>query len=96
MTAAAVVIGVVAGFVGFLPLFASLRLSRKHPSASVMNAALYGLGGVFVSLVVAAVCLIVCAVVARPLVLPFGIAEIISLIGFTAVYVWRKNAPAKQ
>lgn len=96
MAAAAIVVGIIAGFVGFLPLFASLRLARKHPSASVMNAALYGLGGVFVSLVVAAVCLILCAVVARSSVLPFGIAEIISLIAFTGIYVWRQNAPAKQ
>ena len=66
---AAIVIGVIAGFIGFLPLFASLRLARKHPSVSF----------------------IVCALVARPQVLPFGMAEIVSLIVCTAVYVWRKN-----
>lgn len=88
---AAIVIGVIAGFIGFLPLFASLRLARKHPSVSVANAALYGLGGTFVSLVVVAVALIVCALVARPMALPFGMAEIVSLIVCTAVYVWRKN-----
>ena len=75
---AAILIGAITGFVGFLPLFAA-------------NAALYGLGGTFVSLVVVAVALIVCALVARPSVFPFGMAEIVSLIVCTAAYVWRKN-----
>ncbi|WP_294382580.1 hypothetical protein [uncultured Senegalimassilia sp.] len=43
------------------------------------------------SLVVVAVALIVCALVARPYVLPYGMAEIVSLIVCTAAYVWRKN-----
>ena len=87
---AAILIGAITGFVGFLPLFAALRLARKHPSVSIANAALYGLGGTFVSLVVVAVALIVCALVARPS-FPFGMAEIVSLIVCTAAYVWRKN-----
>ena len=87
---AAILIGAITGFVGFLPLFAALRLARKHPSVSIANAALCGLGGTFVSLVVA-VALIVCALVARPSVFPFGMAEIVSLIVCTAAYVWRKN-----
>ena len=88
---AAILIGAITGFVGFLPLFAALRLARKQPSVSIANAALYGLGGTFVSLVVVAVALIVCAIVARPSVFPFGMAEIVSLIVCTAAYVWRKN-----
>lgn len=93
--AVAIVAGVIAGFIGFVPLFMSLRLSRKHPSASVANAALYGLGGVCVSLVIAAALLIACAMLARAYVLPFGIAEIAALVLSTAVYVARQNAPSK-
>lgn len=84
--ALAIVIGILAGIVGFLPLFASMRLSRKSLSLSTANTALYGLGGVFVSLVVAAAALIICAMVARSQVLPFGLAEMLALIVSTSVY----------
>lgn len=43
------------------------------------------------SLVVLIAELIACAIVARPLVLPFGIAEMLVLIASTAVYVVYKN-----
>lgn len=75
------------GFVGYLPLFAALRVSRKHPSVGVMSTALYGLAGVFVSLVMLAVGMIVCAVVARGLIIPFGVAEIVVFIASTVIYV---------
>lgn len=89
--ALAIVIGAFAGLIGFIPLFVALRLSRRSTSTQALNAALYGLAGVFVSLVVLIVELIVCAQVARPLVLPFGIAEMLALIVSTAVYVVYKN-----
>ena len=89
--ALAIVIGAVAGLIGFIPLFVALRLSRRSASATALNAALYGLAGVFVSLIVLVVELIVCAQVARSLVLPFGIAEMLALIVSTALYVVYKN-----
>ncbi len=89
--ALAIVIGAVAGLIGFIPLFVALRLSRRSASAAALNAALYGLAGVFVSLIVLVVELIVCAQVARSLVLPFGIAEMLALIVSTALYVVYKN-----
>lgn len=87
----AIVIGALAGFVGFLPLFIALRLSRRSLSTTAMNAALYGLVGVFISLVVLIVEMIVCAMVARSLILPFGLAEMLTLIVSTAIYVAYKN-----
>ena len=93
---AAVVAGIVAGIVGFLPLFASLRLSRRSESTSAMSAGLYGLAGTFVSLTIVAVALIVYAVVARDSVLPFGVAEIVALIASTSIYVVYKNVLAKR
>lgn len=61
-----------------------------------MSAGLYGLAGVFVSLIIVAVALIVCAVVSRDSVLPFAIAEILALILSTSAYVVYKNVLAKR
>ena len=86
-----VVAGIIAGLVGFLPFALSLRFSKRHPSDSIAQTALWGLGGFFVSLVVVVVALIVCSKVAHDLVLPFGIAEIIVLIVATSLFVVAKN-----
>jgi LytS/YehU family sensor histidine kinase len=94
--ALAIVLGVVSGIVGFIPLFVALRLSRKSTSVSPLSAGLYGLAGFFVSLVVVAVALIVCALNARDLVVPFAIAEIITLVVATSVYVVYKNVLQKK
>lgn len=93
---AAVAAGIAAGIIGFLPLFASLRLARRSTSLSAMSTGLYGLAGTFVSLIIVAVALILCAVMARDCVLPFGVAEIAALIASTSVYVVYKNVLAKR
>ncbi len=46
--------------------------------------------------IVVAVALIVCAMVARDVVLPFGVAEIVALIVSTSAYVVYKNVLAKR
>lgn len=61
-----------------------------------MSTGLYGLAGTFVSLIIVAVALIICAVTNRSVVLPFGIAEIVALIVSTSVYVVYKNVLAKR
>ena len=89
---APVLLGILAGAVGFVPMFFALRLSRANATSSVVrDAALYGLGGVSVSLLVVVFELIVCALVARPLVLPFGVSELLALIVVTALYVVASN-----
>lgn len=93
---AAIAAGIVAGIVGFLPLFASLRLARRSDSISAMSMGLYGLGGTCVSLIIVIIAMIICALVARQSVLPFGIAEILSLIAATSLYVVYKNVLAKR
>lgn len=93
---AAIALGIVAGVAGFIPLFVALRLSRKSTSTSPLNAGLYGLGGFFASLVVVAIALIICAVVAREMVLPFAIAEIVMLVATTSIYVIYKNVLQKK
>lgn len=61
-----------------------------------MGTGLYGLAGTFVSLIIVAVALIVCAVTNREAVLPFGVAEIVALIVATSAYVVYKNVLAKR
>ena len=95
LMAAAIVLGILAGIAGFIPLFIALRLSRKSTSTSPLSAGLYGLGGFF-SLIVVAVALIICAVVAREMVLPFAVAEILTLVVVTSIYVVYKNVLAKK
>ena len=88
--------GIAAGIIGFLPLYISLSLALRSTSLSALCAGLYGLAGTFVSLIVVAVALIVCAMVARDVVLPFGVAEIVALIVSTSAYVVYKNVLAKR
>lgn len=90
----AILIGAAAGFIGFVPLFVSLRLSRRSSSIEPLTAGLYGLSGVFVSLIILVVALIICSQVARTFILPFGIAEMLVLIVSTGVYVVYKNKPS--
>ena len=89
LMAAAIALGILAGIAGFIPLFIALRLSRKSTSTSPLSAGLYGLGGFFVSLIVV-------AVVAREMVLPFAVAEILTLVVVTSIYVVYKNVLAKK
>lgn len=91
-----IALGIAAGILGFLPLFVALRLSRRVISAGTADAALFGLGGTFVSLVVVIVELIAVAKLAHDILLPFGIAELLALIIATSVYVLYKNVLAKR
>lgn len=93
---AAIAAGIAAGILGFIPLFVSLRLARRSDSLSSMSLGLYGLAGTFVSLIIVAVAMIICAVTAREMVLSFGLAEIATLIVSTSLYVVYKNVLAKR
>ena len=86
---AAVAAGIVAGIIGFLPLFVSLRLARRSDSLAPMSMGLYGLAGTFVSLIIVIVAMIICAQVARASILP-------ALIVSTSLYVVYKNVLAKR
>lgn len=92
----AIATGIIAGLIGFLPLFGALRLARRSTSTSALSAGMFGLGGSCISLIVLAVALIACAVLDRGSVLPFGIAEMATIIVVTSVYVLYKNVLAKK
>ena len=86
----AILCGVVAGIIGFLPLWFALRSSHKHGDTT-MNLAVYALGSFVISLIVLAVLLFACSRIAKGMVLPFGVSEIFALIIVTCVYVVRRN-----
>lgn len=86
-----ILIGAIAGIIGFLPLFAALRLSLRSTASGSLGVLGFSFGGVFASLVVLVVELIACAVVARAFVLPFGLAEMCALVVSTACYAIYKS-----
>lgn len=77
---AAILLGAVLGVLGFLPLYMGFRLARKATSTSNLGHAGALLLGVLLSFLVLAVAFIVCALVARDLVLPFVLAEVGGLV----------------
>ena len=81
----AVVLGVVFGVVGFLPLLAGTRIVKKIPATNT-----YGFLGLFlacilISLVLLVVPLIVCAKVAHDVAVAMAIAELIVFVALIAV-----------
>ena len=95
--AAAILLGICAGVVGFLPLrFALVSYRKVLGDNSTMRLAAYSLVAFLVSLVLVVVALVICSQVAHDLLLPFGVTEIFALIVVTSVYVVRKNRTVKQ
>ena len=77
---AAIVLGVVSGILGFLPLYMGLRLARKATPTSNLGHAGALLLGVLLSFLILVAAFIVCIFVARDLVLPFVLAEVGGLV----------------
>lgn len=88
----AILLGVVAGILAFLPYYAAMRLSRRAATSSSLNLGLYGLGGACVSLLILIICTVVCGITARGSIVPFTVAEGVAFLGFTIAYVTCKNA----
>lgn len=91
-----IVLGILTGILGFLPLFLSLRLSRRSTSTQALTLGLYGLAGVAISLVILVVGLIICAMLARDGLVPFVVAEGVVFLGCTIAFVLYKNVLAKR
>ena len=92
----AILAAIGAGLLGFLPLFAALRLSQRNVNANMLTTATFGLVGSFVSLIVLGVLLFACSRVAHDVLVPFAVAEIAALIIITSVYVLFKNVLSKR
>ena len=91
-----IIIGALAGFLGFLPLVGSANMARRHLSTGTLSFGLYALGGVAISLVILIVSVVACAMVARDGLVAFVVAEGIVFLGATIVYVLRRNAILKR
>ena len=77
--ALAIVLGVLSGFAGFLPLYAGLRLTRRTVRAGLVGSMGVLLIGLLVSFVLIFMLAIVCIAIDRALGLPFVVAEVIGL-----------------
>ena len=91
-----IVLGAIVGVLGFLPLFLSLRLSRRSTSMQALTIGLYGLAGVAISLVILVVGLVICAVLARDGLVGFVVAEGVVFLACTIAFVVYKNVLAKR
>ena len=87
-----IALGIMTGILGFLPLFLSLRLSRRSTSTHALTIGLYGLAGVAISLVILVAGLIACAMLARDGLVGEGIV----FLGCTIAFVVYKNVLAKR
>ena len=76
----AVIVGLICGVLGFLPLYVGYRLARKATATSNLGYAGALLLGVLLSFLVLCAAFIVCALCARDLVLPLVLAEVGGLI----------------
>ncbi len=82
----AIVLGALAGVVGFLPLVRSIDLAKNATPTSNLGHAGALLLGVLVSFVILAVAVVVCIVVARDLTVAFALAEAGALIVSAIVF----------
>lgn len=86
-SALAIVIGILAGGLAAVPLFAGLRLTRnmgaQASAAGYLTPVLLALGGSFVVLVFATA---ICVIAARPVIVPFVLAEAGALIVIAFVF----------
>ena len=92
--AVAIVLGVLAGIVGFLPLFGSLQLAKRATKTSNLGHMGSLLLGVLVSFLLLFGAALACILLARDLALPFTLAEVLALIvvaiGFGIMRLVRK------
>lgn len=82
-----IVLGALAGALGFLPIFLAMRLSRKLVSSKTSSLGLCGLGGACISLIVLIVATVACGMLARSEIVGFVIAEAVVFLGSTIAYV---------
>lgn len=82
----AILLGIVVGVLGFLPLVGGLRLTRQANAGSNMVSMSMLLLGVIVSMLVLAIPLIIVVLNFRDLIFPFVLAEAIALVVAAIVY----------
>lgn len=87
----AIVCGLVAGVIGFLPYPLAGWFTRVNRSSEALNPVAAWLGGVLLSVVLLVAALFICKALAADKVLPFGLAEVgtllVSIVVYTCVLV---------
>lgn len=81
----AVVLGILFGVVGFLPLFAGIRIVKKIPATNTYGFLGLFLGCIFISAILLVVPLLVCSKVAHDVAFAMAIAELVVFIALVAV-----------
>lgn len=77
--ALAIILGALSGIVGFLPLYAGLRLTRKTTASGVAGSMTVLIIALVVSFAVLFALAFVCIAVARDMALAFVLAEVVAL-----------------
>ena len=85
MMVLAVVLGILFGVVGFLPLFAGIRIVKKIPATNTYGFLGLFLGCIFISAILLVVPLLVCSKVAHDVAFAMAIAELVVFIALVAV-----------
>lgn len=82
----AVLIGIVCGALGFTPFLVARRQMKARLKSDGLGSIAVGMVAVFVSFVVMAVEIVLCAVCARAYILPFSISVIVVFLLAMIVY----------
>lgn len=92
------VLGLVAGILGFVPLAVSMRMAHRSTSALAMTVGFYALAGVAASMVILVAGLVLVGVFAKENLIPFVACEVGAFLVLTIVYVFYRNvlAPRKH
>ncbi|MEG0217619.1 MAG: hypothetical protein RR655_04765 [Raoultibacter sp.] len=80
------ILGVIAGILGFLPLLGSLHATKRVTTTSNLSHAGALLLGVLASFLILAGTLIACVLVARDMLLPFALGEVLTLSAVAIAY----------
>ena len=85
MMVLAVVLGILFGVVGFLPLFAGIRIVKKIPATNTNGFLGLFLGCIFISAILLVVPLLVCSKVSHDVAFALAIAELVVFIALVAI-----------
>lgn len=94
--AAAVLIGVLAGFIGFMPLLVGLRQTRKVTATSNFGHMSILLISLVISFALMFAFAIICVNVARDVAMPFVLAEALALSVTAIVFGVRRTLGSKS
>ena len=93
---AAILVGVLAGVVGFAPYLIAGRLIRRSAKAGGAGQAITLIGAFVLSFAVLAIAVVICVNISRDMALPFALAEVGTLLVATAIFGLRRLLGRKK